>query len=63
MQFVDTPRPKRSNEDMAIGGVVPIRSRSRSRAQKSSFDLYQSGEIEDAKDEDAGLRNPNDYKR
>jgi len=64
VQFADTPRPKRSsNDDLGIGGVVPLRMRSRSRGRKSSFEIYKESELESVEDEDAGLRNENDYKR
>jgi hypothetical protein len=65
IQFTNTPRPKRSNSSIGVGGVVPIRtrSRSRSRSRKSELEFSKSREIEDAEDEDAGLRNENDYKR
>ena len=62
IQFADTPKPKRSHDDLTIGGVVPLRARSRSRGRKSSFEIFKSGEVEDAEDEDAGLRNEGDYK-
>ncbi|KAJ4301462.1 hypothetical protein N0V90_003554 [Kalmusia sp. IMI 367209] len=63
IQFADAPRPKRSNEDLDVGGVVPLRVRSRSRGRKSSFEIFKEGALESAEDEDAGLRNENDYKR
>ncbi|PVI03491.1 potassium transporter [Periconia macrospinosa] len=63
IQFSDTPRPKRSHDAQGIGGVVPLRSRSRSRGGRSSVEIFKSGEIETAEDEDAGLRSERDYKR
>jgi len=41
-----------------IGGVVPLRQRSRTQ-QADTKDL----ELEDAEDEDAGLRDERDYKK
>lgn len=63
MQAANAPQYAKPNENMGIGGVVSLRSRSKSRERKGSFDLDKLGEIEDAKDEDAGLRNHNDFKR
>ncbi|KAF1955950.1 potassium transporter [Byssothecium circinans] len=63
IQFTNAPKPKRSQEDLVIGGVVPLRGRSKSRGKKSSFEIFKAGEVEDAEDEDAGLRNEGDYKR
>ena len=63
IQFASDPRPKRQLRDHDIGGVVPIRTRSRSVGRKSSFEIYKEGALESAEDEDAGLRNENDYKR
>ena len=63
MHPADATRSNKANDNTSIGGVVPIRSRSRSRERKCSSELYKSEDIEDAKDEDAGLRNQNDFKR
>ena len=63
VQFADAPRPKRSNEDLDVGGVVPLRARSRTRGRKTSFEIFKEGALESLEDEDAGLRNENDYKR
>ena len=64
IHFADTPvRRTKSNNSNPTGGVYPIRSRSRSRGRKSSFELSKSYQVEDPEDEDAGLRNENDYKR
>lgn len=53
----------RSGKSQSIGGVVPLRSRSRQRGRKSSVDLPKARELEDGEDEDAGLRDEHDYKR
>ncbi|KAF2014199.1 potassium transporter [Aaosphaeria arxii CBS 175.79] len=63
IQFADTQRPRRSVDTHGIGGVVPLRSRTRSLKARSSFEAFKAGEIENAEDEDAGLRNEGDYKR
>lgn len=60
--------PPRSNAVSAqgIGGVVPLRMRSHSISRKRahSSDLHDKiGELEDAEDEDAGLRDERDYKK
>lgn len=62
IQFADAPRPRKSNEIVDVGGVVPLRVRSHSRGRKSSFDIFKEDAIETAEDEDAGLRNSNDFK-
>ncbi|OAL45010.1 potassium transporter [Pyrenochaeta sp. DS3sAY3a] len=59
----ETLRPSRSNNLQSIGGVVPLRSRSVSRGVKGSVDLNKIRELEDAEDEDAGLRDERDFKR
>lgn len=59
----ETLRPSRSNNSQSIGGVVPLRSRSVSRGVKGSVDLNKIRELEDAEDEDAGLRDERDFKR
>lgn len=43
--------------------MVPLRTRSRSRGHKSSVDVHKIGDVEDAEDEDAGLRDERDFKR
>jgi KUP system potassium uptake protein len=66
IQFAgDALRPTKSrNNDTGIGGVVPLREiRSRSRRRTNSIDVSKLGELEDAEDEDAGLRSEGDYKR
>ncbi|XP_014562190.1 hypothetical protein COCVIDRAFT_84654 [Bipolaris victoriae FI3] len=63
MQAAGAPQSTNPKENMGVGGVVSLRSRSKSRERKGSFDLGKLGEIEDAKDEDAGLRNHNDFKQ
>jgi KUP system potassium uptake protein len=63
IHFADDSRPKRQFNEQDVGGVVPLRVRSHSRGGKSSFELFKEGAIESAEDEDAGLRNENDYKR
>ncbi|KAF2179469.1 potassium transporter [Zopfia rhizophila CBS 207.26] len=64
IHFAETSlRPAKSNNSPSIGGVYPIRSRSRSRGRKSSIETQKIREIEDAEDEDAGLRDVRDYKR
>lgn len=58
--------PPRSNAISAqgIGGVVPLRIRSHSRKRAHSTDIHDKiGELEDAEDEDAGLRDERDYKK
>jgi KUP system potassium uptake protein len=46
----------------SVGGVYPMRSRTRSHANRTSLDAKIS-ELEDAEDEDAGLRDERDFKR
>ena len=62
-QFASGPGPKRQIKDQDVGGVVPLRIQPHSRGRKSSFEIYKEGAIEATEDEDAGLRNENDYKR
>lgn len=62
IQFAGDPRPKREIQDQDVGGVVPLRVRSHSRSRKSSFEIFKEGAVEAVEDEDAGLRNENDYK-
>ena len=61
IQFADQLQPTRStgSQHAYVGGVYPLRSRSRSRGRKSSFE-YKTKEI--LEDEDAGLRDDRDYK-
>jgi KUP system potassium uptake protein len=48
----------------AIGGVVPLRHRSRSLHKTNSLNIIdKTAELEDAEDEDAGLRDARDYKQ
>ncbi len=62
IHFVENPlRPTRSNNTIYAGGVVPLRTRSRSR--KRSLDVGKGSESGDAVDEDAGLRDERDFKR
>ncbi|KAH9864610.1 hypothetical protein J1614_010545 [Plenodomus biglobosus] len=52
----------RSNNGHTIGGVVRLRSRSKSRVNRNSVDLVKVTDLEDAEDEDAGLRDERDFK-
>jgi len=54
---------KSNADDLDVGGVVPLRAKSRSQARKTSFEAYKAGVAEDAEDEDAGLRSERDYKQ
>ncbi|KAF1964623.1 potassium transporter [Bimuria novae-zelandiae CBS 107.79] len=63
VQFANGSRPKRNFQDKDVGGVVPLRMRSRSRGRKSSFEAFKESARDHAEDEDAGLRNESDYKR
>lgn len=63
IQFAGDTRPRRQDRDVDIGGVVPLRVRSRSLGRKSSFEVFKERAVESAEDEDAGLRNENDFKR
>jgi KUP system potassium uptake protein len=66
IQFAgDALRPTKSrNNDTGIGGVVPLREiRSRSRRRTNSINASKLEELEDAEDEDAGLRSEGDYKK
>lgn len=63
IQFAGDPRPRRQDRELDIGGVVPLRVRSRSLGRKSSFEIFKEGALGSAEDEDAGLRNESDYKR
>ena len=65
IQFAEQASPSAQNHassDGAIGGVVRLRSREKTRGYKRSIDLGKPGDLEDAEDEDAGLRNEADYK-
>lgn len=65
IQFVEQALPSAQNHASsqgAIGGVVRLRSREQTRGYKRSIDFGKPGELEDAEDEDAGLRNEADYK-
>ena len=46
----------------SVGGVYPMRSRTKSHVNRTSVDAKIS-ELEDAEDEDAGLRDERDFKR
>ncbi|KAJ4347417.1 hypothetical protein N0V95_005466 [Ascochyta clinopodiicola] len=59
----ETLRPIRSNSVQAVGGVVHLRSHAKLPGHKTSVDLVQGKELEDAEDEDAGLRDERDFKR
>jgi KUP system potassium uptake protein len=65
IQFVgDAQRTRKSASSQAIGGVVPLRHRSRSRHRTNSLNLTdKAADLEDAEDEDAGLRDERDYKQ
>ncbi|KAF2736134.1 potassium transporter [Polyplosphaeria fusca] len=64
IQFADsTLKQTKSNRSDSIGGVYPIRYRSRSRGRKGSFEEQKIDALEQAEDEDAGLRSGNDLKR
>jgi KUP system potassium uptake protein len=61
IQFADnTLQRTRSRE---IGGVVPLRRRSRSDRRTNSIAVDKLSRLEDAEDEDAGLRHEGDYKK
>ncbi|KAF2788544.1 potassium transporter [Melanomma pulvis-pyrius CBS 109.77] len=63
IQFADAPlrRPK-SNTVQSVGGVYPLRSRSKSRGGRGSYEDQKAQELEGGDDEDAGLRDERDYK-
>ncbi|KAJ4351516.1 uncharacterized protein N0V89_006859 [Didymosphaeria variabile] len=63
IQFAGDQPPRRQHRELDVGGVVPLRVRSRSLGRKSSFEIFKEGTVEAAEDEDAGLRNESDYKR
>jgi hypothetical protein len=57
VQFTDAV----NSTSQGIGGVVPLRQRS--HARRASVDVSKDAELEDAEDEDAGLRDERDYKK
>jgi KUP system potassium uptake protein len=63
IQFANDPqRRRKSNSSQGIGGVVPLRHRSHSQRRANSIDI-KGTHLEDAEDEDAGLRADRDYKQ
>ncbi|KAF1942432.1 potassium transporter [Clathrospora elynae] len=60
VQFADAD--SHAIRSQSIGGVYPLRSRTKSHGKQSSVDL-KTQELEDAQDEDAGLRDERDFKR
>lgn len=63
IQFVDAhSRPTRSNVVQSVGGVVPLRSRSKSRGRQGSYEEQKARALEVGEDEDAGLRDARDFK-
>ena len=63
IQFADTPlRPTKSASTQGVGGVYPLRSRSKSRGRRGSYEEHKAAELGNAEDEDAGLRDDRDYK-
>jgi hypothetical protein len=65
IQFAsDNQRSRKAAASHGIGGVVPLRHRSLSRKRTRSLDVHDKvAELDDAEDEDAGLRDERDYKR
>jgi KUP system potassium uptake protein len=64
IQFAGEPRSRKSVSGQGVGGVVPLRHRSLSRKRTHSIDVQDKiAELEDAEDEDAGLRDERDYKK
>ncbi|CAO2654440.1 Nn.00g111730.m01.CDS01 [Neocucurbitaria sp. VM-36] len=67
IQFADAElHQTRSGKAQSVGGVIPLRSRSRPHGRKSSVDVQKVRELDDdggGEDEDAGLRDEHDYKR
>ena len=63
IQFAENT--SRGPKSQGVGGVVPVRARTRSlsRARSRSFDTAKTNQLEDAEDEDAGLRDERDYKK
>lgn len=59
VQFGTPPHPSKSSGSHLVGGVYPIRSRSKPQ----NYGDLQKAEVEDAEDEDAGLRNERDFKQ
>ncbi|KAF2709019.1 potassium transporter [Pleomassaria siparia CBS 279.74] len=61
IQFADTPlREIKTNNTHSVGGVYPLRSLS--RGPKGSYEEQKARELENAEDEDAGLRDERDFK-
>jgi KUP system potassium uptake protein len=61
IQFADDTRSRKSVSAQGVGGVVPLRQ---SRKRTHSIDVQDKiAELEDAEDEDAGLRDERDYKK
>jgi len=63
-QFAGDPRqPRKSVSSQGVGGVVPLRHHSLSRKRTHSIDVRDKiADLEDAEDEDSGLRDDRDYK-
>lgn len=59
----NTMRPAREGGALGVGGVVRLRSRSKSLGIKGDGDGAKITELEEAEDEDAGLRDERDFKR
>ncbi|KAH7086630.1 potassium transporter-domain-containing protein [Paraphoma chrysanthemicola] len=55
-------RRRKSTSSQCIGGVVPLRQRSHSQKRANSIE-FKGVDLEDAEDEDAGLRAERDYKQ
>lgn len=64
IQFAGNPRQSRKSiSSQGVGGVVPLRHHSLSRKRTHSIDVRDKiADLEDAEDEDAGLRDDRDYK-
>ncbi|KAH3907325.1 hypothetical protein HBI56_184780 [Parastagonospora nodorum] len=64
IQFAGDPRQSRKSiSSQGVGGVVPLRHHSLSRKRTHSIDVRDKiADLEDAEDEDAGLRDDRDYK-
>jgi hypothetical protein len=65
IQFAgNSQRSRKATASQGIGGVVPLRHRSLSRKRTRSIDVSDKViELDDAEDEDAGLRDDRDYKK
>ncbi|CAE7000157.1 hypothetical protein PTNB73_03743 [Pyrenophora teres f. teres] len=63
VQFADADAHPIQPHPSSIGGVYPLRSRSRTRPPKRSSVDAKISELEEAEDEDAGLRDERDFKR